>query len=281
MGMKRNRLAAAAVALLVAVVLLAAAGYDHWIIVRHVDRGRLATLVVTTPPPGYTKKPVSANQVTTSSSPYSSYQNLVKHAPNRSGAYSVSWADPASSSDSATIMVSLLPTASGGSQVEAQAVSQFLGAGSFKAEKYSLSGPVPVTGVPGARGAVFVATGTSTTPPVAAVAFNTGRAQVLELVGQTGTPASTGATAAALAHTEYVHLAKVLPGFTLVVTEVPLVATAIYWATLAGVLLLALVVPLGVRRARRRRAEARRRTAHRQHQVRGSKIARRQAARRR
>jgi hypothetical protein len=279
--MKRNRLRAVSASLFVLLVLLAGVGYDRWIVIRHVERTRLATLVVASPPPGYTKKPSSANQVTTQSSPLSSYKSLATAAPSRSGAYSVSWSNPASSTDSATILVSLLPNAAGAGKVQAQSVTQFLAAGSFNAEHYTLAGTVPVPGVPGARGAVFGPTGTATTPPVAAVVFSTGRVQVLELLGQKGTPTSTGAAAAALARSEYTHLGQVLPGFSLEVTSVPLVASAVYWAAVVGLLAVGVALPMGVRRARRARADARRRAARRQHQVRGSKIARRQATRRR
>ena len=90
-----------------------------------------------------------------------------------------------------------------------------------------------------------------------------------------------GSHQAALAQQEYRHLGQALPGFDLVRTSVPLVPTVVYWGVYGGLVLLAVIIPLGVRRARRMRADARRRAAQRQHQVRGSKIARRQAARRR
>jgi hypothetical protein len=257
----------------------AAGGYFQFVVEHHTERARLANLIVTSPPPGFTHKPSSTNQVAASSSPYSAFKAAAKKAPSSSGSYSVSWSNPASASDSATILLSLLPTTKDAGAVEQQAVRQYLGTASFKAESYVLQGPVPVT-VPGGRGEVFVASGKATTPPVAAVTFATGRAQALVLLGQIGTPEATGATASALAAAEYRLLRERLPGFTMEVTSVPGLATAVYWLVTAAVLLAVVGAPVGVRRTRAARVAARERAARRQHQVRGSKIARRQARRR-
>ncbi len=279
--MHPKRLAAAAAVTFVLVVLVAAAGWDRYVVVRKADRLRLAHLVVSSPPPGYTTKPANASEVPASSNPFAAFKADAKKAPSDTGAYSVSWTNPKSSNDSASILASYLSSPAAAATVEAQAEKQFLAAGSFASEKYRYANAVAVPGIPGAKGAVFVATGTSTTPPVAAVTFATGRVQTLVLVGQVGTPASTSETAAALARSEYLHLRQALPGFDLQVTRVPLVATILYWAVVAGLIALGVVIPLGVRRGRRMRREARLRTARRQQQVRGSKIARRQATRRR
>lgn len=264
----------------VAVVVLAAVGYDRYVVDRRVVRSRLASLVVTQPPPGYTKKPSSANQVSSATSPYGAYQSAVKRSPSRTGAYSVSWSNPASSNDSATILLSLLPSPAIARTVQGQAESKFLAANSFQGESYVRHGPVPVP-IAGGQGAVYVAgSAKATTPPVAAVTFATGRAQVLVLVGQGGTPEATGAVAAAFAQDEYRLLQKRLPGFDLVSTTVPVLTSVVYWVVVLALVALIVTIPLGIRRARRARAAAVARAARRQHQVRGSKIARRQARRR-
>lgn len=279
--MHRKRLQAVAAGIFVVVALLAAGGWDRYVVERKIDRARVAHLVVSSPPAGYAKKPSNANQVPAASSPFAAYKAEAKKVPSGTAAYSVSWSNPKSGNDSASILVSYLSSPAAAATVEGQAEKQFLAASSFQSEKYRYVGPVPVPGVPGAKGAVFAATGTATTPPVAAVTFPTGRVQVLVLVGQTGTAESTGATAAALARSEYLHLQQALPGFDLRVTRVPAVATAVYWGVVLGLLALAIAIPVGASRARRMRREAHLRTARRQQQVRGSKIARRQAARRR
>lgn len=279
MSRKRWRIAAAAGFVLF--FALAATGYELFIVMRHADKPRLARLIVPTPPAGYTHKPSASNVVTSADNPFAAFKSAAKRSPSESGAWSVSWANPASSNDSATILVSYLPSASAAEQVQSQAVQQFTGANSFKAQNYALYRAIPVSGVPGARAAAYTATGGATTPPVVAVVFSTGRAQVLELVGQTGTPQSTAAVAVDLARSQFLHLRRALPSFTLGVTIFPALATAIYWAVVAALAALVVGVPLGIGRTRRIRADRRRRAAERQHQVRGSKIARRQAARRR
>jgi hypothetical protein len=279
--MARRKWYLAAAAGFVLFIALAGVGYDLFVVTRHQDRSRLAQLVVSDPPPGYTKKPSGSNQVTASDNPFAAYQASAKRHPTSTGAYSISWANPRSSDDSATFLVSYLPSASAAGQVQAQAAQRFLAADGFKAQKYAYSQAIQVPGVPGARAAAYIATGTAKTPPVVATVFSTGRVQVFELVGQTGTPQSTGAVAAALAHSEYVHLLRTLPGFSLGVTSIPTTATVVYWVVAGGIVCLAVGIPLGIRRTRRIRDDRLRRSAQRQHQVRGSKIARRQAARRR
>lgn len=261
-------------------LVVAALGWARYVVMRPLDRVALAGLMVSTPPAGYTHKPASANPVPAGSDPFASYKSMAKRSPGSTAAYSVSWTNPKASDDSATILVSYLPSGSDARRVQAQARTQFLSSGSFKAEHYRYAQALDVPGVPGAGGAVFTATGKATTPPVAAVVFSTGRAQVLELLGQTGTTAGTGRTAADLARSEYEHLEKALPSFRLHRPSVPLVASLIYWGVAVVIGLLAVAVPLARERVRRRRDEAQMRSAQRQHQVRGSKIARRQASRR-
>lgn len=274
-----RRMLVAVSTVVLAFLLLAVAGWARYVVMHPVDRAKLAGLVVTTPPAGYSQKPASSNVVTTSSSPFSSYKSIAKKSPGATAGYSLSWTNPKASDDSATILVSYLPSPSAARQVQAQAKTQFLGADSFKSENYQYAQALSVPGVPGGSGAVYKATGSATTPPVAAVVFTTGRVQVMVLLGQTGTVAATGQTAATLAHDEYVHLTRVLPAFHLHRTSVPLVATLVYWGVAVGIVVVAIGVPLLVRQGRRRRAESRLRSARRQQQVRGSKIARRQARR--
>ncbi len=286
--MKRKSLAtpAAGVVLVLALVLaLAAAGWDRYIVVRHPAPKGLSALIAASPPAGFGVKPANSHVVTTDSSPFATYKAAAKRSPSGTAAYSLSWSGTKQPSDSATILLSYLPSAADADKVQAQAQTQFLAADSYKAENYTRSsGALAVTGVPGAVGAAFVPTasaGASATVPLATVAFQTGRAEVLVLVGQSGPPATASRSAVELARAEYGRLQQALPGFRLGVTSVPATATAVYWAVVAGLIGLAVAIPLGVRRTRQRSVEARRRTAQHQHQLRGSKIARRQAARRR
>ena len=279
--MNRKKSATAATAAVVIWVLLAGFGFNAWIVQRHPSPARLAGLVVATPPPGFTKKPASSNAVTAASNPLAAYKAAAKRSPSQTASWSKSWSSPKSTNESASVWISRLPTATQASSALTQAEGQYLGANSFKSESYVLVGPVPVSGIPGARAAVFKPSSGTATPPVAAAVFAVDRVQVLVIVGVVGTPQSAGSTAAALARSEYAQLERDLPSFHLGVTHVPTVATIVYWGVVAGVVTLAVVVPVTVRRTRRRRVEQQRRVAARQHQVRGSKIARRQAVRRR
>ncbi len=269
------------VVITVLALALATGAYEQWIVMRHADRGRLAGLVVTAPPPGFTKKASASNEVTAASSPFSAFKTAAKNAPGSTGAWTSSWTSPSSSSESATVLVSLLPSAAIAAQVEAQAETQFLGTGAFAAQSYTRSASAPVPGVPGAKGAVFRPKAGAASPPVTTAVYRYGRAQVLVIVGKTGTPTQAEWATAALATSEFAHLRGALSSFSFLVTTVPLVATLVFWAVVVGGLGLALGIPMGSRRARRRRDQARSRLAARQHQVRGSKIARRQAVRRR
>lgn len=275
--MNRKTLVAISVAVGGAYLLLALVGWTAFVVMHPVDRARLSRLAVTTPPAGFTKKPASANQVAASSSPYSEYKTIAKKSSGSTGAYSVSWTSTKSADDSATFLISYLPSAADAAKIQSQAKSLYLAPGSFKSENYQYVQAINVAGVPGAVGSVYKATGTATTPPVAGVAFTTGRVQILELIGETGTPAGTGQSAAALAQSEYAHLTKALPGFGLQRTSIPLVASLIYWGVAAGIAVLAVAVPLQLGRVRRRRKWSKLRRERRQQQVRGSKIARRQA----
>lgn len=243
----------------------------------------MARLVITTPPAGFTAKPSASNAVDPSTTfKLSSYKTIAEKSPNQTSAWVVSWSATASKDDSANIAVSLLPDAAAAETVQTQAVKVLLGADSgLKTTGYVYHSAVDVPGVPGAAGALYTATGTATTPPEAIVAYRDGQAQVLVLLAQVGTPAAVASAAAHMAANEYVYINQALHGFSLATTRVPLVATIVYWVVAAALLGLAFGIPLGVRRVRRRREELRQRTARRQQNVRGSKIARRQASRRR
>lgn len=277
---RKRVLGASMVAGLAVYLVVAGAGWNRYIVVRRLDRTRLAGLVTPFPPPGFAPKPSDAHLVTTASSPFSAYRSAARTSPSSTASYSVSWSAPKDGSDSVTILVSYLPSVAAASKVEAQALSQFVASGSLRSQGYVLAAPVTVMGVPGARGAVYRPT-TSPTPPEAAVAFSTGRAQVLELLQMTGAPSSAATTAAGLAGTEYTYLRRILPGFELRTGAVPVGASTVYWAVVAVIGGLSMALPKILRRAKRLRAEARLRSAWRQRQVRGGRIARRQAARRR
>jgi hypothetical protein len=264
-----------------AVVFLAVAGalYVPVVRVQKVDRSLMAQLVTPVPPAGFARRPAAANPVAPSSSDFPAVKSAGKRSPDATGGYSLEWSETGTN-DAASMNISLLPSASDAAKTQQEAKKQYTSSGSLKAESYSYAGSFAVPSVPNAS-AGFYAPSTLTNPPLAVVAFQTGRAQVTQFLGVPGAKQAIEAEAASFAKSEYAHLNKSLGGFSLVRTEWPLVSSIIYWAV--ALLLLAgaiSVQPLRRRSQRRRRlAEERARVQHKT--VRGSKIARRQASRRR
>jgi hypothetical protein len=135
--------------------------------------------------------------------------------------------------------------------------------------------------VPGASGALYAPTSTKLKQNLAAVVQRTGKVVVVTLVNQTGPAANVQANAEAVAQADYQHLRAVEPGFSLVQTRWPPVATLVYSAVVVAVVSCILIVPSLVRRVRRKRRVAQEASARRQVMTRGGKIAKRQSANRR
>ena len=264
-------------------LVIALAVYVPLISVQRVQSGRLAHLVVSKPPAGFNPKPAAANPVAPSSSKFEAVKAAGRKSPDATGGYSVEWTDsssPSSGSNAVSLVVSLLPNAGDAAKTQAEAKSTFASKDSLKADSYTYANPVEVPSVPGASGAFFTPA-TLTNPPLVVVVFRVGRAQATEFIGLPGEKQSIEAEAVSFAQTEYEHLRAVLPGFSLSETTYPVVASIVYWAVTAVIVLAVVFGPVLRRRAvERRRVLAER--ARAQHKtVRGSKIAKRQAARRR
>ena len=266
-------------------VLLAAALaiYLPVMSVDKVQRGRLASLVVPKPPAGFNPKPVAANPISPSSSQFEAVKAAGKRSPDSTGGYSIEWTDasaPSSGTNAVSLVVSVVPSPADAVKVQAQAESAYASKSSLKADGYTYANPVPVPSIPGAAAAFFTPS-TLTNPPLVVVAFHVGRAQVTEFIGIPGEKQAIENEAVSFARSEYDHLRAVLPAFSLSTTSYPLVASLVYWLVAAAVVLAVVFGPfLRGRTLERRRVLAER--ARVQHKtVRGSKIAKRQAARRR
>lgn len=264
----------------VAVFLAAAiAVYFAFVSVDKIDTHRMSQLVVATPPAGFKPKPAAANPVPASSSHFAALKAAAKRSPHSTGSYSIEWADSTGGVNAVSLVVSVLPSPADAARVQAEAKSTYLSKTSLKAESYTYAGPVAVAPVPGAAAAFFTPS-TLTNPPVVVVAFQTGRGQVTEFLGIPGSKQAIESEAVSFAHTEYEHLRAALPGFSLVKTTRPVVATIVYWAIVAMIVTAAVAGPLLRRRAKQRRLLAAERARVQHMTVRGSKIAKRQAARR-
>ncbi len=265
----------------IVLAVVAALGAVLVIQVRRPDQARLARLVTAAPPAGFKTRAASHSVVPASNGPYPALQAAAKHAPGSTGSYSVEWAGTASSGDSVSALVSLLPSASQASTARSQGVKSFLAANSYVSASapYSFHARFAVTGVPGADGAAYTPGNKTNKESQAVVIERVGRVVALVLVQQSGGIATAERSAVAAAQAEYRRLVAVTPGFTLEASRWPVTATAVYSVAALLVVAAPVAVPVLVGRARRRRRAARLASARRQVLSRGGKIARRQSAR--
>jgi len=187
-----------------------------------------------------------------------------KRSPSATGSYTAEWVSPASANDIDQLLASLLPSEADANSVQTEANSMYLTSKSVPEQGYIFKGPFAVTGVPGAHSAEFTST-TSGQFPLGAVVFRVHKVVVVAFAQQTTAPAAIAA-AVALSAAEYQHLVKVGPGFSLVRTTRPLVASIVYalGAVLAAGAVACLAVFLSWWFRRRRAREAARLEAIRQ-----------------
>ncbi len=262
------------------VLIVGALAFEWSIPIHHAEQSRLSRLVVAKPPAGFNVKPTSSAVVAASSNPFSAFKTAARRSPDQSGAYAIQWpGTPSSSTNSASVVVWWLPTASDAVAVLKQAVTAELAAGSFKAlDNYSLERRFAIAGVPGAQAALFGPGSAKGNGGVAAAVVPEGRYVVFDFAQMTTTlQAQTAVTA--LAEAEDLHLRQVGPGFTLSETHWPLEASLICAGVTVALAALLVLVPLGASRGRRRQQLAREASNRRAVKGRGHKIASRQAAR--
>ena len=264
----------------VVVLGVAAVGYEKYIPIHHVDRALLSRLVVARPPTGLVVKPIDAAEVPASSNPFTAFKSAAKRSPNSTGSYSVDWSATGSSSDGASLLVSLFPSEADAVAAEAQAMKTYLTSGGFKSNGYVLAGRFSVPSLPGSGAAAFKSTAAKSDSHLAAVTFRLDRVVVIESV-QESSAAPAQAVATSLAQTESAHLRQLGSGFSLKFTTRPLAASLIYGAVAIGIGIVIVSTPPLVSRNRRRRLRAQEAAAQRELRSRGRKIARHQAARRR
>jgi len=264
----------------VIVVIVAFIGYQRYIPIHHVERGRLSRLIVARPPSGLNPKPTNAAEVDASSSPFAAVQAAAKRSPNSTGSYSVQWTETGSSTSGASVLASLLPSDSDAVTVQAEAAKAYLAAGSFKSDGYGLAGTFAVPSVKGEAAALYRSTSTKTVGHLATVVFRFDRVVIVEFVPETSA-ATAQATATSLAEAEYAYLRQLGSGFSLTATTRPLEASLIYAAVAVAIIAAMFSVPPVVTRGRRRRRLAGEEAARREVLGRGRKIAKHHAARRR
>jgi hypothetical protein len=272
------RVISALVALVVAVVAII--GFFQIIPTHRVVRGRLADLVVTKPPAGFTVKPVSSGAISSTDGPFPEVKAMAKKDPNGTGAYSIEWNQTKSTNNTVTILASLLPSTSDAKTTESQATTDYLQPSSFAKEGFTYLSALSVPTPSDAKGVVVASSSSKSKARVTVVTYRVGRVVVVAFVEETDL-AQVKADSLTVAAAEDAHLRQLGSGATLIVTHWPTVSSVVYIVVAVAVLGAIVGGPIVVARGRRMRQEAHERVLKRSVQARGSKVARRQAARKR
>jgi hypothetical protein len=261
------------VARTVVVLVVAAVGYQLVIPQKHVDRTRLAKLVVTVPGvKEFDVKPTGAAEQKAASSGVKTLEAAAKKSPNSTGVYSIEWTGKGTK-DVAGVIVFLLPDEADAKATLAQVKTQQLGAKSYSSDSLTRRSTFTVAGVPGSSGSYYEMTKkTATSVNLAATVFRDGDVvAVAEGIKAQDTQADTET----VTRSEYAHLRSVASGFTLSTTTRPTVASIVWIAGSVVVALLAGFAPLVVGQTRRRRRRRRQEELDRLIVVRGQTIAKR------
>jgi hypothetical protein len=239
----------------VIVLVAAAVGYQKVIPITHVDRTRLARLVITRPGvKEFNTKPAQAAELPVAKTGLSVLEAAAKKAPDTSGSYLVAWAG-AGPNNAMESVVFLAPTAAVAKKLEAQVLTMNLSPQALSSSSLSRVSTFSVPGVPGSNGSLYAST--AKTPGASQLAVTTFQDGRVVTVTEALHPTSAQPDSETATTTEYRHLQAVTPGFTLKVVHRPLTAT-ILWA--AGAVVIAGLVALSpaiVGRTRRRRRDRR------------------------
>lgn len=205
-------------------VVLAVAGACWAAFVRdeHVDKARMATLVVRQPQlRGVQQRPAQATSLGAPTSP-APVARAAKRQPALTGAYQIGWRSAASAHTqlSAGLLVELVPSAPLARSVVASARKQYGATRTVQGETYALTSHFAVPGVGGAQGAGYTVKASGKAVGSAeVVTFVVDHVAVLQVVQSTG-PVSR-AQVVAMARAEAARLREVAPGFSLTVTTRP------------------------------------------------------------
>ena len=235
-----------------ALVVLVAAGIGWYLVVpaHHVDRSRLSMLVISRPGVATFEKAKAQGGVKgDTQTGLAAVTAAAKKFPNQTGIYSTEWSR--SQTTGAGVVAILFPDQSDATAAMAQLSNQQLSAKANSANSLIRTDIFTVPGVPGSAGSVF-SPSSKIEPTLSTALFRQGR--VLSLTQVISSAATARPDSIKLAVNQYANLRKVEPGFTLSVTDYPLVPTVLWGA--GAVVLAALTAfspTLWRRRAERRR----------------------------
>ena len=239
----------------VLVLVAAAVGYQQVIPITHVDRTRLARLVITRPGvKEFNTKPAQSVELPVAKTGLSVLEAAAKKAPDSSGSYLAAWAGTGPN-DAMESVAFLAPSATVAKKLAAQVLAMNLSAQALASSSLTRLSTFTVSGVPGSHGSLY---GSSAKTPgasqLAITTFEEGRVvTVTEALHPTSAqPDSETATTA-----EYRHLQATAPEFSLKVVHRPLTATILWAVGAVAIAALIALSPAVVGRARRRRRERR------------------------
>ena len=272
-----------------AVVLLALAGvvYSVWIPQTRADRTLLSRLVILhTALPGLQTRHEVSQSVPSSQSAFAATRKAAKSQPDATGIYTREWYVGANAPPEAGLVAQLLPTAATAQTVLQDVLTQLSALPTLSGETASAPKAFSAPGVVGGRGVSF-ALADSTTTSKATIgyayksAYRVGRVVITELAVSDKAVLDPGPIRDDM-RVGADLLARVEPGFTMVRTTVPVLATALYAGIallLAAASLFAPEVAAGMlerRRERHRERELRR--SREQYLARGRRTVKRQRA---
>jgi hypothetical protein len=247
----RRRRTAFAVTRAVAVLVVAAIGYQLVVPQSHIDRTRLSRLVPAAP--GVARFKVKAAQSAEepgSGTQLTSVVSASEKSPNKTGVYTTSWSP--SSTLGAGVLVFLLPTTAQAAATLPAVRAQQAAVGTYTSQGLTRRATFTLTGVAGSAGASYTPT-SKTAPSLGDLSIATFRYGRVVAAVEVVAPSSTQGDTTTIAGREYDLLRRVEPGFTLTKVTRPVLASSLW---LAGAVLLAAIVALAP--AARRRMAARR-----------------------
>jgi hypothetical protein len=272
----------------VVVVVVAAIGWYLFIPQSHIERSLLSALVPvhTALAPKVPAKAKLSEAINPSQSTFRATRAAARRDPAHTGLYAREWYVVAQGPPEVGIVLQLLPDDATARRVFSAVVAELKTAPTLNQETPTAPEPFSVRGVAGSRGVSWILDD-STTPahaPVGSsytVVYRVGRAVVSELMVTTSAVRDT-ATVAADVRAGARLLARREPGFSMVRTTYPLVASlilaAIASAIAGGLVLLPEPVAARLERRRERRHERELRRAREQYLARGRRTVRRQRA---
>jgi hypothetical protein len=267
------------------VVILAVAGFFVFIRASHVDRKLLGNLVVhQTSIHGLKPRPKLASSIALSTSSFKIVKQSTKTDPDATGIYEIEWTSSTKADLDAGILLQLLPDPASAHKALIDSEKQFGTKPQLSGETVSAGTAFSVPGVPAAHADSYAmkasATGKSSGYAYTVV-FQQGRAVATELVESSDTKRSVEG-AASLAHAEDALLVRAGPGFSMLRTTTPVVASVVFIAIALMIAVGAFFVPewaleAWARRRAHQEAKARER-ARSQFQARGRRAVRRHRA---